>query len=284
MPLDTILLIAAGLFLGLLILRRGGPPISGPATVSAAPSQDALTAATELRRRLASTRRTAFDPVVKAEETAGPVSKFGGVPWLAQGVVWPTCKGCNTHMHFFAQLDVASLPAEIGARGEGLIQVFMCTNHEEDDCLNSYDHYSTASVVRLLGTSDGGANADEASDREAWPAMLVTSWTPLVDYPHFEDQELAGVERTPEFGALEKLTDEAEITPTAWYGDKVGGWPSWAQGSEYGTCHECGKRMTFILQVDSEDNVPFMFGDAGVAHLCQCPDHPHVLTWGWACG
>jgi hypothetical protein len=42
--------------------------------------------------------------------------------------------------------------------------------------------------------------------------------------------------------------------------------------------------MRLVFQVDSEDNVPHMFGDAGIGHLTQCPDHKDVLGFGWACG
>ena len=40
---------------------------------------------------------------------------------------------------------------------------------------------------------------------------------------------------------------------------------------------------TDMHQLDSEDNVPHMFGDAGIGHILQCPDHPEQLSWGWAC-
>jgi hypothetical protein len=41
--------------------------------------------------------------------------------------------------------------------------------------------------------------------------------------------------------------------------------------------------MGHVFQVDSEDHVPFMFGDAGCGHVTQCPDHKEVVAFGWAC-
>jgi hypothetical protein len=41
--------------------------------------------------------------------------------------------------------------------------------------------------------------------------------------------------------------------------------------------------MELLFQLDSEDHVPFMFGDAGCGHLTRCPEHPDVVTFGWAC-
>jgi hypothetical protein len=32
--------------------------------------------------------------------------------------------------------------------------------------------------------------------------------------------------------------------------------------------------MALVFQLGSEDNLHFMFGDSGVAHVTQCPQHP----------
>ncbi|WP_299176531.1 hypothetical protein [uncultured Neptuniibacter sp.] len=41
--------------------------------------------------------------------------------------------------------------------------------------------------------------------------------------------------------------------------------------------------MDLLFQIDSEDNLPYMFGDAGSAHITQCPNHPETLTIARAC-
>ena len=79
-------------------------------------------------------------------------------------------------------------------------------------------------------------------------------------------------------------TDVAESIGIPEAGDKLGGWPHWVQSVEYPSCPTCGREMEIVLQVDSEDNIPHMFGDAGCGHITQCPDHPQVLAFGWACG
>ena len=66
--------------------------------------------------------------------------------------------------------------------------------------------------------------------------------------------------------------------------DKLGGWPFWVQGAEYPSCHVCGEQMEVLFQLDSEDHVPFMFGDAGIGHISMCRSHPEVVAFGWACG
>jgi hypothetical protein len=65
--------------------------------------------------------------------------------------------------------------------------------------------------------------------------------------------------------------------------DKLAGWPCWIQGVEYPNCPRCGRRMIHVFQLDSEDHVPFMFGDVGCGHITQCPDHNEVVAFGWAC-
>lgn len=66
-------------------------------------------------------------------------------------------------------------------------------------------------------------------------------------------------------------------------GEKLLGWPCWVQGPEYPSCPECGERMEMLFQIDSEQNVPWMFGDMGIAHITQCPRHRGQLAFGWAC-
>jgi uncharacterized protein YwqG len=41
--------------------------------------------------------------------------------------------------------------------------------------------------------------------------------------------------------------------------------------------------MRMVFQLDSEKSLPFMFGDAGIGHVTQCPDHLEVVAFGWAC-
>lgn len=73
-----------------------------------------------------------------------------------------------------------------------------------------------------------------------------------------------------------------EAVPNA-TGDKLGGWPAWVQGVEYPDCPRCGARMALLFQLDSEENVPWMFGDVGCGHVTRCPAHPDEVAFGWAC-
>lgn len=73
------------------------------------------------------------------------------------------------------------------------------------------------------------------------------------------------------------------ISPPSATGDKLYGWPNWIQWVEYPDCRICGTRMVYFFQLDSEDNLPYMFGDVGCGHVTYCPVHPDVFAFQWAC-
>lgn len=65
--------------------------------------------------------------------------------------------------------------------------------------------------------------------------------------------------------------------------DKLYGWPYWIQSVEYPFDRKTESQMQLLFQFDSEDNLPYMFGDAGIGHLTQSPDNDKELGFGWAC-
>jgi uncharacterized protein YwqG len=110
-----------------------------------------------------------------------------------------------------------------------------------------------------------------------FPARRIVGWAPTADLPNGEELGYAGVE-------LEEDEEEALMErdfPRS--GEKLLGWPYWVQGVEYPKCRTCGREMALLFQVDSERNLPYMFGDAGVGHVTQCPQHHAELAFGWAC-
>ena len=110
-----------------------------------------------------------------------------------------------------------------------------------------------------------------------FPARAITGWTAVTDLPGWEELQALGVELSYE--EADALADGD--VPHA--GEKLGGWPLWVQGVEYPACRRCGRAMAPLFQLDSERGIPWMFGDAGVGHITQCPEHPDELAFGWAC-
>lgn len=226
--------------------------------------------------------RTAWVP--RTEESDGELgaSKFCGRPWLAADEAWPPCPNCDRPLQLFLQLDLTELPA--GAQevcgDEGLLQLFYCVSSNpmcELDC-EAYLPFARSVVARWVEDPSGPTNRDASGPDEPFPARKITGWRPTKDLPGWLDltQELDGEVSD----AVADRLAEAGFPLTE---DKLGGWPAWVQGLEYPQCPECGDRMEVIFQIDSEDNVPHMFGDAGTGHLSRCPSHPHVLTFSWAC-
>jgi uncharacterized protein YwqG len=125
----------------------------------------------------------------------------------------------------------------------------------------------------------------------------IEGWREVLDYPDPQEHGELGIEyeyhsrytrtnvscRALGIDVRDLEGDAAEAISLAEAGDKLGGWPHWIQGIEYPSCPRCKHRMELVFQLDSEDNLPYMFGDVGIGHITQCPEHPDVLTFAWAC-
>lgn len=233
-----------------------------------------------LHAKLAPHRRGTWIPVTEEGAGAPDGSRFGGEPWLRAGEPWPACGGCGRPMQMFVQLDARDLP-RAGARAleGGLLQLFYCTSSEplcETDC-EAWAPFARSTLVRLVPRDDVGGGAAAEPLPGMFPPRRITGWTESVDYPSWEELEALGVELADE--EIDVLADGD--VPRG--GEKLLGWPSWVQGLEYPDCPACGARMELLFQVDSEQNVPWMFGDMGIGHVTQCPTHRNQLAFAWAC-
>ena len=243
-------------------------------------------------------RRPAWKPIVEPGDGSVTASKFCGTPWIGAGAVWPDCGNCKKPLQLFLQLDLDSLPA--GARerfGQGLLQLFYCTR---DECAGMggwepfADDLSRVRIVRPTGTA---IDSDVPRGNGYYPGRRIVGWQPLEDWPSPAEHEGRGLKYTyhkdrtadlecPELGlTFRRVEDDmlAENVATAASGDKLAGWPSWVQGPEYPDCPRCGRAMDLLFQIDSEDHVPYMFGDLGCSHITQCAEHKDVVAFGWAC-
>jgi uncharacterized protein YwqG len=202
-------------------------------------------------------------------------------------------------MIFFLQLDLARLPAELEGRfGSGLLQLFYCT---ECDGGWSSQAFDASQLVRVLHGPSGPTAQEPPRDVELFPPRTIIGWDALTDLPEPSEHEQLGLRYYWNFEAeilrvecdavglsaelpfSEGGDDLPETIATAKAGDKLAGWPCWVQGVEYPSCPSCGQRMEIVFQLDSEDNVPYMFGDVGTGHITQCPQHLDVLAFAWAC-
>lgn len=239
-------------------------------------------------------RRTSWRPQVAERDGAPDASRFGGHPWLAPGEPWPTCTGCGKPLTPFVQFDLGSLPGGPDRHGQGLLQLFYCIG---DNCpAEAWAPFEGGKLVRVV-TPVPSDSRPPPEGVVLMPAREIVGWEPREDWPTWVEHEDVGLDvewlKNPrrvrltwrERGASVEVGDDSvfeEVLPNA-SGDKLGGWPAWVQGVEYPTCPKCGDRMEFLFQVDSEDHVPWMFGDTGCGHITRCPNHPEVVAFGWAC-
>jgi uncharacterized protein YwqG len=240
--------------------------------------------------------RQAWRPITVKGDGLATASKFSGVPWLSAHEGWPECQGCRARMPLFLQLDLYRAPPDARAQfGDGLLQLFYCTS-----CEGGWEAFSRVSLVRIVPHSvfDQGSATTDA--HVVFPVKRITGWTQIPDHPDPSDHEALGLvyaydfkvkplrtsitSRDPSFVADGVADDQlAEKISVAESGDKLGGWPLWIQGAEYPACPVCKAPMQLVFQVDSNDNLDFMFGDAGTGHITQCPAHREVVAFGWAC-
>lgn len=245
-------------------------------------------------------RRLAWRPVTEEGEPGR--SQIGGVPLLRRGEGWPICARCGESYELFLQLDSRDLPHGAQWEGGGVLQVFYCTRCAGE--IDGWAPFSPAHIVHVVPSDELVPPPPDARERGLRP-VAITGWQAFEDLPQPTEHDELGLNldydfqrkmiavRCPSIGVsidgvdLEAQDDDgrelAEAISAAAAGDKLGGWPHWIQGVEYPSCPRCAARMALVFQLDSEDNLDFMFGDSGVAHVTQCPQHPDVVALAWAC-
>jgi len=185
-------------------------------------------------------------------------------------------------MHHMLQINSEQLPAETkGLFGDGYLQVFFCID-EKFGCeasITTYEPFSKGSIVRVVNSEFGDlVAAGPMPLGNPFPELAIVGWQPQSDYPGWDDARSNGIDQ--DYDAASRV-EEAGFPHS---GDKLMGWAAWQQGAKYPLCPECGSAMRYIFQIDSEDNIPYMFGDVGTAHITQCERHKDILTLSWAGG
>jgi uncharacterized protein YwqG len=248
---------------------------------------------------LAKQSRPAWKPIVEQGDGAAIVSKFGGAPWIGPEAPWPECGLCKKPLPLFLQLDLGDLPKELGQRfGIGLLQLFYCTRDDCQGCGGWAPFADDLSRVRVVQPNGPSMTTSVEQPVGQFTAKKIVGWSRFFDLPKPCEHDELGLKYTYDFdaGTLRLQCAElkfdltnpindcpAEEIANSKLGDKLAGWPAWIQEVEYPNCPRCERRMVHVFQVDSEHNIPFMFGDAGCGHITQCPDHKEIVAFGWAC-
>ena len=247
-------------------------------------------------------KQSAWKPITQEGDGDRKSSKFGGMPWLNADESYPSCPCCHKPLRFFFQLNLQDLPENLNQRfGSGILQLFHCTNetvlysdHPTEDgvgweILPGMDDryigfricddprtFSPCKLVRIIQPSEFPAEFQTPviDDyryilREGeFPPKVITDWQEIDSYPSPYDIEEQGIQLT-----LDDLDFVREIRfyPEC---DRLSGWTYWIQRDERPECRICHQPMEhLILTLESDDNIPFLWGDCGVGNVFQCSDH-----------
>lgn len=249
--------------------------------------------------------RSTWTPETDFEDSGPRDSKFAGIPWLADGELYPNCGCCGKPLQLFLQLNLEQIPdALIGQFGDGLIQVFHCIDEDCDQQsvngvgVPAYLAFSERHFLRLVpkSTLEGDVFRGDLPQSK-FPEKRIFGWTERTDYPNNSEWESFGIQtdfdllpfsqariECAEFDLL-IATDEEEIEDSIgspWGDDKISGYPNWIQRREYPNCTVCGAEMQFVFQISYEDNLPVTYGRCGTGYITQCTTHKEILALSWA--
>ena len=247
-------------------------------------------------------RRPTWIPIVLDGDGAITDSKFSGMPYLPEDESIPVCGCCGKTLQLFLQLNLDQTPRELhGKFGEGLIQVVYCTDEDcEYDGSNElgyiWEAFSNRHFLRLINNDPNISNPAQIPEKY-FPAKQIIGWENHDDFPDpYEWEEKYGINMQCDFGDVFEarvICPEFELTFSstelnfkkhiglAIGADKLSGYPHWVQDPRYPSCPKCQATMEFIFQIDSEQDLPYMFGDMGVALITQCPEHKDILALSW---
>ena len=241
-----------------------------------------VTKFSEILKKFQDLARKTYKPVIgdSTENQSLLESKFGGKPFVSeQKYPWPLCIACGDKQKFFLQLNSDTMPANLKVKEnyfDGLLQMFYCI-----ECSN-YMPFSESQNLRIVENFDLVNSlqiTDASKNEDEFPFKRISGWAEDTDFVHKEEF----VEIYKEYQTdYDELNDISENNKTK-AGEKFLGWPDWVQGVEYPDCRICKNKMRFLFQVDSEYNIPFMWGDVGCGHIFQCEQHKDEITFTWAC-
>ena len=234
----------------------------------------------DLIERLGELKRVAWLPLTEEGDGAATSSKFSGTPWLGPGKSWPVCPRCRKPMALFLQLNLGTLPEELGDElGVGLLQMFYCVSRREcatqgEGCREPFSPYQ---FLRRVDPAEESPAAVPPAFDHAIPARRIIGWEPVEDYPDVTELESLGIAIDDD--ARDTLVD---LGYSPRQNDKLLGWPSWPQFVDYPACRVCGRDLWIIFQLESGQNLKYMFGDDGCGHVTGCHNYPGELAFLWS--
>ena len=209
------------------------------------------------------------------EKTQAIETRFGGSSYAEKDDVVPVCKSCGKPLTFIFQFR-EKFDKDLKPSGK-LYSVYYCfdctpigrpedekgqwavVSHKEPDVAKFVEQKENVSTI-LNPTS-----------------CTLSRVFVLPDYETIENN----------YSEIAELCEEVDSEdPMSAYEDAgnsvgclmepsttLGGYPIWIQGEGSQVCPKCSGEVELAVQIDSEDAVNLMFGDAGCLYVFKCPKH-----------
>ena len=222
-----------------------------------------------------------FKPIVEIDESNVEYSgsKYFGKAWLANDEQWPTNEA-GDYLIFVLQLDIATLPEtyknELGKTG--LMQLFFDFEYEGETLTRIvYPDNNGSYHEQPLNNSD---YTDYYIEGEKAQQKIIKAWKSFQDFPHNQEELSEDLHELYE----ELMESEESLELSAFDGDKLGGYASWAQAGY------SSEKLLFQLGAGDlvqnrslESHAPNLFASDGTAHVFYNKEDKS-FEFDWACG
>lgn len=148
------------------------------------------------------------------------------------------------------------------------------------DCVeecDGWDAFSRCQFIRIVQPTDVSATFEIPEIEGLFEPKLIVDWLEVDNYPDLDELDTLGV-------VLEQDEEDILIYQLDQGGDKLAGWADWVQYPQYPNCPTCNQPMNqFVIQLASEGNIPYAWGDWGYGYIMQCPEHKEQVAFLWQC-
>ena len=217
------------------------------------------------------------------DEIAIGASKFGGAPDVPTGFAWPRWN--ETPLCFMAQINLAEIaPFDIENKlpASGLLLFFYALNEEDETPWGEPDQFDGWQVFHFQDALERAIVPDQAKVEFGLATATVSAEifcsvptsTFWIDYDD-EEQTL----NNEEYEQWEELQDQIELPPLTMLGH-----PQIIQHDARMEAAQYAKRGAttdwhLLLQMDGDDEIDWMWGDAGAMFYLMHRDDLQVRAW-----
>lgn len=208
-------------------------------------------------------------------ENQGAETRFAGSPYAEKGDEAPVCQGCGKPLTFIFQYR-DSYNKDMEGKGElhSVYYCFDCTpigRAEEEKGQWAVITHKEPEASKFVEQKENVSKIFKPTSCCLSNAFLLPDYETIENnFPEIAElcEEIDGDDP---LSAYEDAGNEIDclMEPST----TLGGYPIWIQGEGSQVCPKCGGEVELAVQIDSEEAVDLMFGDAGCLYVFRCPKH-----------